>query len=167
MTENDKRRPGIHKTPPEEIPPYQAAMAQYQNPAKQALIKTVKGGDDLEWDPWHATIEYGRRTKFDTIQDFFVNLPSMQNDFVDESVTEEWYWNEIEPIILATKFYYRPELLRLLRSNAGPDAMIGEGWLVKYVTGRIDTETTWADTTYLIATNGYFAYIQLYMVILH
>jgi hypothetical protein len=64
-------------------------------------------------------------------------------------------------VTLDTKFNYRPELLRLLRSTAVTDTLIDEDWLVKYVTGRIDGETTWADTSYLIATNRYYVYIQL------
>jgi hypothetical protein len=50
----------------------------------------VKSGNDLRWDYWKATIEFGRRAKFDSILDFFVNLPSLQDNFADESVTEEW-----------------------------------------------------------------------------
>lgn len=167
MTKDDKRRPGLHKAPSEAIPPYKAAIAQYQDQAKQALIKTVKGGNDGKWDNWKATIEYSRRARFDNILDFFVNLPSLQGKYADKSVTEAWYWNEVEPVTLATKFYYRSELLGLLRANAGTEAMIEEGWLLKYVTGQIDAETTWADTSYLFATSGYFAYIQLYTEIDH
>jgi hypothetical protein len=167
MTENDKRKPGFYKASPEAIPPYQAAIAQYQNPAKHALIGMIKGGNDIEWDYWKATIEQGRRSEFDTILDFFVNVPSLQDQFADEAVTKAWYWNEIEPTTLSSQFYYRPELLRMLRSSAGADAMISDGWLVKYVTGRIDAETTWADTSYLIGTKDYFAYIHLYLVIIH
>ena len=55
----------------------------------------------------------------------------------------------------------------MLRLSAGPDAMISDGWLVKYVTGRIDTETTCSDSSYLIATRSYFAYIQLYEETIH
>ncbi len=167
MSENEERKPGFYRASPEEIPPYQVAIAQYQDPAKQSLIGNVKSGNDLQWDHWKATIEYSRRDNFDGILDFFVNLPSLQDDFADELVTGEWYWREIEPATLDSEFYYRPELMQLLRSNAGSDAMITAGWLVKSDAGRIDTETTWSDNSYLIGTNGYFAYIQLYRWIIH
>jgi hypothetical protein len=167
MTDHDERKPGFYPAPPEAIPPYRTAIGRYQDPAKQTLIKDVEGGDDLEWDRWKATIEYGRRVDFEGILDFFVNLPSLQETFGDESATEQWYWHELDRVTLDTKFYYRPELVRLLRANAGADALIMEGWLVKYVDDRIDTETTWSDASYLFATNRYFAYIQLYNETIH
>jgi hypothetical protein len=164
---DEQPRLGLHPAPPEAVPPFRAAVAQYHDPAKQALIGTVQDGNDLEWDNWQVTIEYGRRSSFDGILDFFANLPSLQGDLADEAVTGQWYWNELEPETLTGAFTYRPEIARLLRWKAGADALITEGWLVKYESGRIDAETTWSDTSYLIGTNGYFAYIQLYMKIIH
>ncbi len=160
MTENDNHQPGA-------IPPYREAITQYQYPAKQSLVNTVQGGSDFEYDAWQATIEYGRQSDFANILDFFVNLPSLQDIFADGSKTEGWRWEAVEPETLKNKFYYRPELLRLLRSKGVTDPLIIEGWLLKYDAGRIDTETTWSDTSYLLATNNHFLYIQLYMEIIH
>ena len=167
MTENSKSKPGFRKSPPDEIPAYREALTQYQEKAKQSNIETIKGGNNLEWDNWKATIEYGHRICFEHIWDFFVNLPSLHHVFSDESLTDEWYWNKLESVPLSSKFYYRPEILRLLRANAGTDSLIEEGWLLKHVAGRIDTETTWTDTSYLIATNSFYAYIQLYTEQIH
>jgi hypothetical protein len=142
MSDDDKRGPGFHKAPPGAIPPYQAARGQFRDPARQAQIEMVTGGNDLEWDRWRATIEYGRGDGFANLLDFFVNPPSLQEKFADPTVTNGWYWREVERVTLARHFGHRPELLPLLRSHAGPDALIQAGWLVNYVTGRIDTETT-------------------------
>ena len=167
MTKMQNRRPGLYKSDPDEIPPYKKALIRYKDVAKQSYINSVKAGNDLEWDYWSATIEYGSRAKFDNLWDFFANLPSLQKDFQDESVTQEWYWKKINPIPLSNEFYYRPEILRILRAKAGPDSMIEEGWMLKYESGQIDTETTWSDTSHLIATNSFFTYFQIYMHIIH
>jgi len=167
MTENDNRKPGLHRAPPDSIPPFLDAAARFQDPARQVSVQTMKKGSDNEWDTWKASIEHGRRSKFENILDFFVNLPSLQDALGDSAVTAEWYWNAIEPELLASRFYYRPEIVRLLKIHAGSDATITEGWLVRYESGRIDTETTWSDASYLVGTDGYFAYIQLYTEQIH
>jgi hypothetical protein len=59
-----------------DLPPSQAALAQYQDPIRQRLIGMVEGGSDFEYDRWQATIEYGRHPNFHTILDFFANLPT-------------------------------------------------------------------------------------------
>lgn len=159
--------PGSRKAGPDDIPPFRTVLNRYQDPARQAQIGTVTGGSELEWDRWRATIEYGRFTTFEHLLDFFVNIPSLRDKFPVEAMTNAWYWDKIPAVTLATKFSFRPELVQLLRANAGPAAMITEGWLLKHDTGRVDGETTWADTSYLIATSDYFAYIQLYMETVH
>ena len=154
---------GIYRASPEKIAPFEAAINQYQDPARLALIKQVEGSSENEWDIWKASIEYGCRSNFEGILDFFVNLSYLQNKFTKKSVTEKWYWSEIEPVTLDSKFYYRPEIIQMLRYNAGSDAMINHGWLVTHVSGQIDAETIWSNDSYLVGTKGYFAYIQLYM----
>jgi hypothetical protein len=57
--------------------------------------------------------------------------------------------------------------LLFLHSHTLTHTFLIEGWLVKYVTGRIDPETTWSDSSYLITTNSFFAYIQLYTEQIH
>ncbi len=80
MSEFDKRRPGFYRALPQAIPQFQPAIAQFQDAARQSLIDTVQDGDDLQWDRWNATIEYGSTADFDSILGFFVNLPSLRTN---------------------------------------------------------------------------------------
>jgi len=156
-----------NKNKPEEIPPFRVALSKFQDPARQSLIQTVQDSSDFEYDRWKVTIEFGRQSNFANILDFFVNLPSLQDKFANKAETEKWTWEAFKPGTLSEKFYYRPELTRMLRSKGVTDTLITEGWLLKHDSGRIDTETTWSDTSHLLATNNHFLYIQLYMEIIH
>jgi hypothetical protein len=149
------------------IPPFQEAIIKYRNPARQTHIEQVKDGEEIEYDPWSVTIDYGRRDNFVNILDFFVNLPSMQNTVAYPSVTSRWAWEVVELETVEKKFDFRPEILRLLHSKSVTDTLIEEGWLLKDYSGPLDSDTTSRDTSYLIGTKKYFMYIQIYMEIIH
>jgi hypothetical protein len=162
MKESKENKYGLHRADKKDIPPYKKAMIQYRDKDKQRHIKTLNARNDSKWDSWNFKIEYSARNKFDHILDFFVNLPSLDEELNNEKTTREWYWNPLEPKSLSRQFYYRPEVVGKLRENAGTDALFNEGWMVKYTDGRIDGETTWSDASYLFSANSYYAYIQLY-----
>lgn len=167
MSDNERRKPGLYRASPESIPAFEEAIARHHNPSKQALIQTWSGSDNNEWDPWKITFEHGRRSQFDGILDFFVNVPSLKSVLTDASITDQWLWNAMEERLLAEHFPTSSELVRMLRLRAGADALITEGWLLRHQTGHVDSITTWAETSYLLGTEGYFAYIQLYRQQIH
>lgn len=138
------------------------ALLEYRSGAKQKLIKSIRAKNDSEYNTYRFMIEYGPRTKFENLLDFFVNLPSIQKELNDEKLMIDWKWNRVEPNSFSKEFYYRPEVVAKLRENAGTDALFNEGWRVKYADGRIDGETTWSEASYLLVTNSYYAFIDLY-----
>jgi hypothetical protein len=81
---------------------------------------SFQNGQDSEYNTWRVAAEVGYRSTFKELGDFFVNLPSLQDELPGKEAVAGCEWTIIEPVTLASLFAYRMELLGLLRTNAGP-----------------------------------------------
>jgi hypothetical protein len=148
-------------------PNYREAVARYRDPAKRARILTAQDRNDAEFGAWRCTLEVAPQSAFADIIDFFVNLPSLAESPDDHPVSKAWKRPWVKATTLQDEFATTPVVLRLMRELGIADSLLERGWWLRDDAGRIDTETTWSDCSFLVTTERHFAYIQLYQVIDH
>ena len=146
---------------------YREAVARYRDPAKRARIQTAEDRNDAEFGAWRCALEIAPQSAFENIIDFFVNLPSVADKPDDHPTSKAWKRTWVEATTLQDEFSTSSYVLRLMRELGITDSLLERGWWLRNDSGRIDTETTWSDCSFLVSTERHFAYIQLYQVVDH
>jgi len=146
---------------------YGEALVRPRDPAKSDHVKAVQRDSPQEWAAWRLRIEVAPQCHFEDLFDFFVHRPSRLTGRGEALESQTWRWSPLDETTLSRAFGQRPQVLQQLRGCGVTDTLLTSGWLLKDDSGRIDGETTWSDRSYLLATEGHFAYIQLYQEVDH
>lgn len=139
------------------------AFDRFHDPNRTRPLRHHSSSDD-GYGEYRLTMYAGSVRDFQTIFDFYVNLPGTERSHL----LPQYVWKPIvSNMTLDKQFEFNPQVLRLLVDVVNPSEVLQNGFVVFTEDGRVDEITTCSHLKWLLATERSFVFIDYYSITIH